>query len=1279
MPVACFVAVPTPRYSMAATGYDDSPLAVIVDGLENEKALECEHAVHDECAVVETWLDEKTANSDELGPEWPVELQFLKSARCNPDFSDKACQKRGYVRAHSLVETKKEERATAASRLYSVRLVTDIFVNSWTFQSVVMAIIFFDIVLTIYSFIEPESESVVFEVGDYLVLIVLTFDVLARFFVKGCIFLRGYLNVFELFLLPVTCFEIFVLRNMNIPVQLLRVLRPVFRGFRLMRILVRTASKTESYLLHLRHKSSGDRLRFMQDGFDLDMAYITNQITVMTCPAVGQESWLCNPANEVARFYNERHTNNYLILNTTGERSYPLAPFFDRYLEFPILKNGVPSLDALLELCETVNAWLHLDPQHHLAVHSQYGQGRSSLVVMALLICNGVVRTPASAIRFFEQNRLHPDSQAMVSVQCCDSASQLRFLEYFARRCHERRLGHGKMPPREVRLVSIEVCGLPCAQTLDVECFNHSALEQSGSKNAGKNEEDAAVDDEISVAVSKKARTTMTERLHALVDESTYDSLKGGGMPATTPPLFSSVSMPDAIKSKSLAHQAGGLAPGIWELEPITACGELKIEISRRRLSGEESKHLDDPEAFTNGVSKRSLLRFIERKDPSLEQGLMFSCWLHTDFLEQDEEKSSTRRGQHQKRLTVSIDRFSLDKAAHAPALKSYAESLALKLTFEVDERQELIPLGEVSKQKTQGPTSRLEMSQPETMEWLSFVGHKIWPNFEMSFRKMLEDNLISLLKTWLPAPFNENVALRSFSLGNDSPKFGPIVALSKHHDRGKQVQLNFGLDYTTNTDVVIELGIAKLGMTQLSIKGTLCVKFKPLLTEIPVLCAMQLFFLNAPQIHIQFGNALALANLSIVQIALNGAIHDELCGMLVLPNVMNINWGDPEATSDSAVTFVNESPCAVLRVGIRGAKNLKAATSYLWRPQDTFVKVSVGENHAESKTVTQTTDPVFDETFDFVVYDEYQHVTCGLYDVGITGSHDPIGALAAGISVAEIASVGKEGAWIDLVGTPDNISSQIHITAQLFELRNDAEQLRHLLAGLSQVGESSQVMAPGQGFSKLQKLCAVEVNCARVCCMMLVCQVVGGKTEVAEMAANRIDVRVKLGSSFESQKCAPYPEFTTIVDEKLRAAIHKLHDLNYDVEAIADILQEPPEDIQFALRSKQFNLLCPQKICVLAKPHDLASASDVEFAIVERSSGMETCQGKLSMQSILAYEDACRKEHVACKDSQGQMLAELDVEIKLFSLQAMERVLTAERALEKATDDDSEVRTLSI
>ena len=51
----------------------------------------------------------------------------------------------------------------------------------------------------------------------------------------------------------------------------------------------------------LQHLVSKKKTRFMKDGFDLDLAYITPQLIAMGYPSTGAESWYRNPAAQVSR------------------------------------------------------------------------------------------------------------------------------------------------------------------------------------------------------------------------------------------------------------------------------------------------------------------------------------------------------------------------------------------------------------------------------------------------------------------------------------------------------------------------------------------------------------------------------------------------------------------------------------------------------------------------------------------------------------------------------------------------------------------------------------------------------------------------------------------------------------------------------------------------------------------------------------------------------------------------------------------------------------------
>eukprot|EP00440_Ansanella_granifera_P054544 gb/GFBE01059122.1/.p1 GENE.gb/GFBE01059122.1/~~gb/GFBE01059122.1/.p1 ORF type:complete len:1257 (+),score=289.16 gb/GFBE01059122.1/:1-3771(+) len=1233
--------------------------------LEEESGKESEVSAAEDMTGLDSVIDRE---NEEETFEYPEEVKFLTRPEYMADMDDARDRKIANVRRNSVITDLKDEEKTR-TRCDCVRTVLDVIVNSYAVQILVMLVILFDFILTIISFTDEKAdEHPAYDVCDWLTVIVLSFDVLGRCFVIGKAFFRSCMNLFELFLVPVTIVEIFILSNLNIPIQLLRTLRPIFRAFRMVRLLLRAASGGERYLIHLRHQVSGDRVRFIQDGFDLDLAYITNQLVVMPFPAVGRDSWLHNPAKDVARFFNERHPNKYLILNLTNERKYPLARFFHRYMEFPIDKDGVPTMEGLMHLCDVLNAWLKGDPRHILAVHSRNGQGRSSLVTMALLLHEGTLRTPASAIAFFEYNRCDPKTRASVSVQSCDCASQRRFLEYFARMCHERRNpGLGGLS-RQVRLKQVQISGLPGMASVDIALFNHPHGQRRVC-HVGKDELAVPADDDNDDDGRSNDRGKIAERVQRAIDDATFDAYRAGGQPASGEPIFCSMTKSDKLKSKSLAYQQeSGLSPGIWDLEDIEFSGAFKLEIVRRKLSNEEKKEEEAKNApkspSSASRSRMALVKSDEKSGNFFDGGLMLSCWLHTAFLEQDESKvegTARKAASKSKTLIVSLDRFQMDKAADAPTLKSHSPALRLKLTFEIEERRELALLKEVDEARPEGLYSAVEMSQPETMQWFTFVGSKIWPNFEKGFEKMMEDNLITTLKETLPGPLNK-VSLAEFSLGDSTPQFGPIVASSRNHN-GKEVQLNIGLSYVTDTRVIIDLGIAALAINKLSLKGTLCLKFKPILNELPVLCAMQLFFLNAPSINIRFGRALEMANWSVVRDRMFGAINDALGNVLVLPNVMNINWGDPDAVSDSAVTFMNVLPCAVLRVNVEAARGLKADSSIFRRAPDSYVRVSLGTQQDETTMIKENSDPIWQQQFDFIVYDERQHVKFVVYDIDLYGNSNIIGQLEA-VSVADICNGSAKGVWEPLQDTPDKVESKLQFRAELLDLQPNSRKLRDFI---------SRPPATGEVMVRVETDVSRQTSSDDIASVaMLVCEVFGGKVASKDHSASSLEVQVCVGEAKEAKACEQVeePEAGGAAD-KTHKSIYKLAEMKMSTETISDILQESPEDVANVLRRGGWNLACKQKIKMLLKATDLEGVQEVVVELRVQK-GARLGKASVTMAALLEEDTVSKRMELAVKDDHGMTVAELEVDVKMLVLQQMKAKILEERSTEASKREET-------
>ena len=67
-----------------------------------------------------------------------------------------------------------------------------------------------------------------------------------------------------------------------------------------------------------------------QDGFDLDLTYITPNLLAMGFPSSGVKGMYRNPANEVKKFLASKHGEHYWVTNLCSERSYPPTLFDDR-------------------------------------------------------------------------------------------------------------------------------------------------------------------------------------------------------------------------------------------------------------------------------------------------------------------------------------------------------------------------------------------------------------------------------------------------------------------------------------------------------------------------------------------------------------------------------------------------------------------------------------------------------------------------------------------------------------------------------------------------------------------------------------------------------------------------------------------------------------------------------------------------------------------------------------------------------------------------------------
>uniref|UniRef100_A0A8C2UC96 Tensin 3 n=1 Tax=Coturnix japonica TaxID=93934 RepID=A0A8C2UC96_COTJA len=169
----------------------------------------------------------------------------------------------------------------------------------------------------------------------------------------------------------------------------------------------------------------------MEEGYELDLTYITERIIAVSFPAECSEETYLHNLQDVTRMLKSKHGNNYLVLNLS-EKRYDLTKLNPKVLILFIMDVGwpdlhAPPLDKVCTICKAMESWLNSDPQHVVVIHCKGGRGRIGVVISSYMHFTSVSTSADQALDRFAMKKFFDDK-----VSALMQPSQKRYVQFLS-------------------------------------------------------------------------------------------------------------------------------------------------------------------------------------------------------------------------------------------------------------------------------------------------------------------------------------------------------------------------------------------------------------------------------------------------------------------------------------------------------------------------------------------------------------------------------------------------------------------------------------------------------------------------------------------------------------------------------------------------------------------------------------------------------------------------------------------------------------------------------
>lgn len=195
-----------------------------------------------------------------------------------------------------------------------------------------------------------------------------------------------------------------------------------------------------------------------------------------------------------------------------------------------------------------------------------------------------------------------------------------------------------------------------------------------------------------------------------------------------------------------------------------------------------------------------------------------------------------------------------------------------------------------------------------------SQILQQIWPNANYFAKDLVRDVIEPKVAEALAEYKLNGFKFDRIQLGTIPPRIGGVKVYDKNISRN-EIILDMDLFYASDCDITFQLAGMKAGIKDFQIHGMVRVIMKPLISKIPLVGGLQIFFLNNPDVDFNLVGVADLLDMPGLSDMLRRIIVEQIGAIMVLPNKLPI-------------TLNNEVPSIALKMPEPEVR-LKAAVEY--------------------------------------------------------------------------------------------------------------------------------------------------------------------------------------------------------------------------------------------------------------------------------------------------------------------------------------------------------------